>query len=477
MMSTTNTLRWGLRGKSIFAGAALTLCLASIEGSGHADSCPAFKHPGVMVTQAQLDFVKAKVAAGAAPWKPAFDAATADPHALLTYVAHPPLAAPATDVTPATQDGIVLCGSVSDPDVHCTDEKDDSVAAYTHALLWAIGGDEAHAKKAVEILNAWSILKEHGFSNAPLQSGWTGTEFARAAEIIRYTYSQGWARADVDKFAAMLRTAFVARILAALPSLVTKGQNAYGQNGNWALSYSDALMQIAVFTDDRALFNLAVDLWRQRTPAYSYLTSDGPTPVVPPGGYVGTASGYSPTPTRTADPYGYFGQAARKLVDGVSQETCRDFEHIQYGMAGMINAAETARIQGVDLYSEQAKRIVAFLEFHAPFESQASTVYQPTPIAANITIPSGDPLMCPDANGVGTFKLLGAASLGHFPMQPTWEIAYNEFANRLGMSLPNTKALVMKYRAPSLPMNWIGAHHHMAWETLTHAEIGSVGLP
>jgi hypothetical protein len=236
-------------------------------------------------------------------------------------------------------------------------------------------------------------------------------------------------------------------------------------------------MQVAVFTDDRALFNLAVDLWHQRTPAYVYLTSDGLTPVVPPGGYNGTASGYAATATRTADPYGYWGQAARKLVDGVSQETCRDFEHIQYGMAGMISAAETARIQGVDLYSQEAKRIVAFLEFHAPFESQASTTYQQTPIAADITIPSNDPMLCPNATGVGTIKLLAKGSLGHFPMQPTWEIAYNEFANRLGMNLPNTKALVTAYRAPSLPTGWIGAHHHMAWETLTHAGVGSVGIP
>jgi hypothetical protein len=61
-------------------------------------------------------------------------------------------------------------------------------------------------------------------------------------------------------------------------------------------------------------------------------------------------------------------------------------------------------------------------------------------------------------------------------MQPTWEVAHNEFANHLGMSLPNTKALVLMYRAPSLPTNWVGAHHHMACETLTHAEVGSVGV-
>ena len=56
--------------------------------------------------------------------------------ALLAYSPHPPRRSAATDSTPATEDGIVLCGSFSDPDVHCADEKDDSVGAYTQALLW-----------------------------------------------------------------------------------------------------------------------------------------------------------------------------------------------------------------------------------------------------------------------------------------------------------------------------------------------------
>jgi len=53
---------------------------------------------------------------------------------------------------------------------------------------------------------------------------------------------------------------------------------------------------------------------------------------------------------------------------------------------------------------------------------------------------------------------------------PTWEIAYNHFHNRLGEALPKTAAVLPKNRPT-------GVNHQMAWETLTHAEVGAVGLP
>jgi len=51
-----------------------------------------------------------------------------------------------------------------------------------------------------------------------------------------------------------------------------------------------------------------------------------------------------------------------------------------------------------------------------------------------------------------------------------WEIGYNQYATTLGLALPNSKTLVMKQR-PS------GADHHMVWETLSHGDIGGIGLP
>jgi hypothetical protein len=53
---------------------------------------------------------------------------------------------------------------------------------------------------------------------------------------------------------------------------------------------------------------------------------------------------------------------------------------------------------------------------------------------------------------------------------PTWEIAFNHFHNRLGLPLPKTQAFLPTNR----PTGW---NHQMAWETLTHAQVGDVGLP
>src|SRR5271155_2368296 len=57
--------------------------------TGTIKSPAGFYHPGVLVNHAQLDFVKGKVAAGAEPWKSAFEAAKASELGSLTIVPHP----------------------------------------------------------------------------------------------------------------------------------------------------------------------------------------------------------------------------------------------------------------------------------------------------------------------------------------------------------------------------------------------------
>ena len=57
-----------------------------------------------------------------------------------------------------------------------------------------------------------------------------------------------------------------------------------------------------------------------------------------------------------------------------------------------------------------------------------------------------------------------------FQEHPTWEIAYNHYHNRIGRDLPKMREVVLHNRPT-------GVNHHMAWETLTHAEVGAAGLP
>jgi hypothetical protein len=408
-MSARFVLRWATMSVALASGGCGASSATSTPDAGSDGPTTrqgAFVHPGVLVDAAGLDFVKTKYNAGSDPWNSAFAAILESKYASPTYTPSP-LAN-------------VMCGANSMPNVGCSAEMSDAIAAYTQALLWVLTGTASYAQKAIEIMNAWSaILKQHTDYNAPLQAAWAGSVFPRAAEIIRWT-NAGWAAADIAQFEAMLKAAYLPEFTNGAPR----------ENGNWELSMIEAMMDIAVFLDDTSTFQTAVSMWQKRVPAYVYLTSDGPTPDAPPGG------DYTSAPSILG-----FWFKPGPLVDGLCQETCRDLGHVQYGLAAMIHAAETARIQGVDLYSMEAKRIAAGLEFHAQLLDGAAA-------------PSG---------------LCGGALSMVTPL-PTWEIAYNEYAGRLGMSLPSTSALVTRIRPT-------GVDHHMDWETLTHAELGNVGIP
>lgn len=59
-------------------------------------------------------------------------------------------------------------------------------------------------------------------------------------------------------------------------------------------------------------------------------------------------------------------QGQSTFVDGLSQETCRDFTHTGYGISSISHVAETARIQGTDLYTgDTGTRLRYALGFHS----------------------------------------------------------------------------------------------------------------
>src|SRR3954470_19390036 len=101
-----------------------------------------FAHPGVLVSQAQLDFVRGKVQAGEQPWKAPDDQMLGSKYASLTRTPKPR--------------ATVECGSYSNPNIGCTDEREDAIAAYTLSLAWYITRDARYATKAIAIMDAWS---------------------------------------------------------------------------------------------------------------------------------------------------------------------------------------------------------------------------------------------------------------------------------------------------------------------------------
>ncbi|RCG31692.1 hypothetical protein DQ384_09090 [Sphaerisporangium album] len=382
---------------ALSAPASASASARTVTTATRAAAPATFTHPGVLVSRPQLDFVRAQVNAGAQPWKTAYDRMMASAYASLSRTPKPR--------------AIVECGSYSNPNNGCTDEREDALAAYTLALAWYITRDARYANKAVQIMDAWSAtIKDHTNSNAPLQTGWAGSSWPRAAEIIRYT-STAWPSASVDRFATMLRTVYLPKVI-----------NGSNSNGNWELSMMEAAVGISVFLEDRASYDRAIAKFRGRVAAYVYIAADGAYPKYPPGSSIDTPS----------EVIAYW-QGQSTFVDGLAQETCRDFVHTGYGISAISHVAETTRIQQQDLYPEIAERLRHALGFHSKYQLGAA---------------------------VPSWLCGGTLTRG---LGPVTEVGYNALHTRMGIAMSNTQTLTEQQR-PAGTNNLF-----VAWETLTHA--------
>jgi len=390
----------------------LTLLTCTLFTVGtHPLTAQTFQHPGVLLSKAQLDFIKQQVNAKVDPFYTEFKRAKDSDYGDLHYKPKGPPAG-----------GVIECGSYSHPDFGCHDEDSDSSAAYIQSLLWYITGNHAYADNAIAILNAYGKnLKAYTNSNAPLQAAWGSSKWARAAEIIRYS-NAGWSAADIQTFSTMLTKVVVPVIY-----------NGSTNNGNWELSQIEAMIGIAVFTDDRELFDHATLFWKQRVPSYFYYEPiDGDHPVPSPRG---------------AAPRGkslWAGQTTfNATLNGMPQEACRDFHHSAYGLSATMAAAETAHIQGVDLYESEEPRLMAAMEFMSYYQLK-----NPVP-----------KYLCG-----GELKLATGS---------TFVIGYNEYHNRLGQPLPYTKQWIETGVLTNPVPTDVGAHTTI-FEPLTHvADAGS----
>ena len=389
---------------ALVAGALSSPAVAASSADSPQSAVPAavdapatFTHPGVGVSRAQLDFVRAKVQAGAQPWTNAFNQAKSSSYASLSR-------------TP-TPRAVVECGPYSNPNLGCTNEREDAIAAYTDALLWYLTRDDRYAQKAIQLMDAWSAtIQDHTNSNAPLQTAWAASSWPKAAEIIKYVYGN-WPNSG--RFATMLRNVY-------LPEII----NGSNSNGNWELSMTEAIQGIGVFLEDKTVYDQAIALYRVRVPAYVYLESDGALPKTKPSQNL-----------NTRDKIVAYWQGQGTFVTGLTQETCRDFTHTGYGISSISHVLETSRIQGIDLYPEFGERLRQALGFQSRWERNL----EPVP----------------------SWLCNGTVNRG---LGPITEVGYNALHTRLGIAMSNTQALT-ESRRPAGSNNLF-----VAWETLTHAE-------
>lgn len=262
-----------------------------------------FVHPGIHQTRDDLDYMKQQVLKGEQPWKNAFDSLVANTDLSFEVKAHTH----------------VLRGPYGKPNIGGDDLSKGSKLSYSCALLWYITGDKKYADKSIEILNSWSAtLWDFDYNDAKLLAAWTGHQLCNAAEILGATDS-GWEKADREKFSHMLMTAYYPLIRYYFPKA----------NGNWDGAIIHSILAIAIYTDNREMFDNAINHFL----------------------------------------YGQVNGSIFKYIwpSGQCQETMRDQAHVQLGLGEFAGAAQTAFTQGVDLFTIADNRIALGYEYTASF--------------------------------------------------------------------------------------------------------------
>ncbi|WP_211264538.1 LamG-like jellyroll fold domain-containing protein [Gynuella sunshinyii] len=345
------------------------------------------RHPGLLHTEADFTRMREKVEAHEEPWLSGW--------AQLNDYDYTSLGrAPNPQVTVSRGSDNTGLGTM----------KFDMESTYQIALCWKVTGDTRYADLAVWFLNEWSATMTTLTGNADrfLAAGIYGYQWANAAEIMR-TYS-GWASDDIAAFQNLLSTVFYP-----LSSLFLAEHNGteYAMSGsditnywaNWDLCNICSIFAIGVFCDRLDFCNKALDYFLN-----------------------GRGNGAAAHIVYMTHP-GYLGQW---------QESGRDQGHSSLGISLIASLCEMAWNQGVDLYGYWNNRVLAGAEYVA---------------ASNLSDYNGDyPTLpyAPYSNRHGTST--GVSGGGRPSLRPGWEIIYNHYVNRKGLSAPWASAMAARVR-------------------------------
>jgi hypothetical protein len=264
------------------------------------------------------------------------------------------------------------------PTVHVDLFDSDCNAAYQCALMWCITGDQAYARLTISILNGWTAtLKEITGADAVLCASLGGFKLINAAELIRYS-GAGWSEAEAQATADFFRQVF-------LPVLRNFAPFA---NGNWDTAAIKCMMAIGIFCDDTDLVDTALQY-------YLHGCGDGRLEnYISPGGQC--------------------------------QESGRDQQHTQLGLAHMGDVCEMAWNQGLDLYGAVGNRLLEGFEYTARYNLGLDVAFSPDP----------------DRTGKYAHQVISARGL----LRPVYEQIYNHYVHRRKMEAPYTQRAAEKLR-------------------------------
>ena len=213
----------------------------------------------------------------------------------------------------------VLRGPYGKPNIGGDELSRSAQMAYNYALVWYIAREPAYADKAIAILNTWSpVLWDFDYNDAKLLAAWTGHLLCNAGEILRYS-NAGWKQSDIESFSNMLLTVYYPLMRYYFPQA----------NGKWNGAIIHSILAIAIFTENRTMFNNAVNHFLH----------------APVNGSL----------------FKYI------YPNGQCQERPRDQAHVQLGLGEFAGAAQIAYTQGVDLFSIASNRLALGYEYTAKF--------------------------------------------------------------------------------------------------------------
>lgn len=164
-------------------------------------------------------------------------------------------------------------------------------------------------------------------------------------------------------------------------------------NGNWALAALQTVMAIAVFTDDQAMFDRAVD-WFYNGKDNARLTH-----------YVINEAGQC-------------------------QESGRDQQHTMLGLGYLSIVAEIGWNQGLDLYAAENNRILAGFEYTASYNLGNEVPFEETT----------------DTTGKYHHTEISALGRGEFSRRPIFEMVYNHYKHIKGIDCPFTEQVALQIR-------------------------------
>ncbi len=331
-----------------------------------------FIHPGLLHTKEDFSRIKVKVEAEEEPWLRGWDVLKNNNHSSSTYTPQP--------VAKLVRGG----GSREEPDPdNYSKAFNDAAAAYQTAIRWKVTGDDKYAETAINILNVWvSTCKElSGDSNIQLAAGLYGYQFANAAEIMR-DY-EGWAEEDFNALKQWLLDLFYP---VSSDFLIRHNNTCISHYwANWDLCNIANIMAIGVLTDNADIYNEAL----------SYLME-------------GEGNGALDNAI-----YYIHGDELAQL-----QESGRDQGHalLCIGLFGTI--AQMAYNQGDDIYGYDDNKILKAAEYAAKYNY------------ANLNVPFEPYNNCDNVDHTE----ISDAGIGG--KRPVWELIYNHYVKRKGISSP-----------------------------------------